>query len=141
LSPSAGSEGAEFATCTACSSGAHAVGDSFKLIARGDADVMICGGAEGAITPLSVGGFRGDARNSHPQRRTGEGQSAFERDRDGFVVGEGAGIVILEELGQALQRGAPILAEIVGYGMSGDAFHITAPLKLRTVRSASCARP
>jgi 3-oxoacyl-[acyl-carrier-protein] synthase II len=103
------------------------VGDSFKLIARGDADVMICGGAEGAITPLSVGGFAAmralSTRNDEPEKAS----RPFERDRDGFVVGEGAGIIILEELGSALRRGAPVLAEVVGYGMSGDAFHITAP--------------
>ena len=122
-----GAKGPNSATCTACSSSAHAVGDSFKLIQRGDADVMICGGAEGAITPMGVGGFASmralSTRNDAPEKAS----RPFDRDRDGFVIGEGAGILILEELGFALKRGAPILAEIVGYGMSGDAFHITQP--------------
>jgi 3-oxoacyl-[acyl-carrier-protein] synthase II len=103
------------------------VGDSFKLIERCAADVMICGGAEAAITPMGVGGFAAmralSTRNKEPARAS----RPFDRDRDGFVIGEGAGIVILEELGSALKRGAPILAEVVGYGMSGDAFHITQP--------------
>jgi 3-oxoacyl-[acyl-carrier-protein] synthase II len=122
-----GAKGPNSATCTACSSSAHAVGDSFKLIQRGDADVMICGGAEGAITPMGVGGFASmralSTRNDAPEKAS----RPFDRDRDGFVIGEGAGILILEELGFALKRGVPILAEIVGYGMSGDAFHITQP--------------
>jgi 3-oxoacyl-[acyl-carrier-protein] synthase II len=122
-----GAKGPNSATCTACSSGAHAVGDSFKLIQRCDADVMICGGSEAAITPMSVGGFASmralSTRNEAPEKAS----RPFDRDRDGFVIGEGAGIVILEELGHAQRRGAPILAEMVGYGMSGDAFHITAP--------------
>jgi len=122
-----GAKGPNSATCTACSSGAHAVGDSFELVRRADADVMICGGAEAAITPLAVGGFAAmralSTRNDEPEKAS----RPFDRDRDGFVVGEGAGIVILEELDFALRRGAPILAEVVGYGMSGDAFHITAP--------------
>jgi len=122
-----GAKGPNSATCTACSSSAHAVGDSYKLIVRGDAEVMICGGAEAAITPMGVGGFAAmralSTRNEAPEKAS----RPFDRDRDGFVVGEGAGILILEELAFALARGAPILAEIVGYGMSGDAFHITQP--------------
>jgi len=122
-----GAKGPNSATCTACSSGTHAVGDSFKLIQRCAADVMICGGAEAAITPMGVGGFAAmralSTRNKEPARAS----RPFDRDRDGFVIGEGAGILILEELGSALKRGAPILAEVVGYGMSGDAFHITQP--------------
>ncbi len=122
-----GAKGPNSATCTACSSSAHAVGDSYKLIERGDADVMICGGAEAAITPMGVGGFASmralSTRNAEPERAS----RPFDRDRDGFVIGEGAGVLILEELGFAVKRGARILAEVAGYGMSGDAFHITQP--------------
>ncbi len=122
-----GAKGPNSATCTACSSSAHAVGDSYRLIQRSDAEVMICGGTEAAITPMGVGGFAAmralSTRNDAPQKAS----RPFDAERDGFVVGEGAGILILEELNFALQRGAPILAEIVGYGMSGDAFHITQP--------------
>ncbi len=122
-----GARGPNSATCTACSSSTHAVGDSFKLIQRCAADVMICGGAEAAITPMGVGGFAAmralSTRNHEPTKAS----RPFDRDRDGFVIGEGSGILILEELGLALKRGARILAEVVGYGMSGDAFHITAP--------------
>ena len=122
-----GAKGPNSATCTACSSSAHAVGDSFKLIQRCAADVMICGGAEAAITPMGIGGFASmralSTRNDAPDKAS----RPFDRQRDGFVVGEGAGILILEELGFALKRGAPILAEVLGYGMSGDAFHITQP--------------
>lgn len=122
-----GAKGPNSATCTACSSSAHALGDSFKLIARCDADVLVCGGSEAAITPMGVGGFAAmralSTRNEEPEKAS----RPFDRDRDGFVIGEGAGILILEELGFAVRRGAPILAEVVGYGMSGDAFHITQP--------------
>ena len=103
------------------------MGDSYKLIQRCDADTMICGGTEAAITPMGVGGFAAmralSTRNAEPEKAS----RPFDRERDGFVIGEGAGILILEELGFALRRGAPILAELVGYGMSGDAFHITQP--------------
>ncbi|PYV26647.1 MAG: beta-ketoacyl-[acyl-carrier-protein] synthase II [Acidobacteria bacterium] len=122
-----GAKGPNSATCTACSSSAHAVGDSYKIIARCDADVMICGGSEAMITPMCVGGFAAmralSTRNQEPERAS----RPFDRGRDGFVIGEGAGILILEELGFARKRGAPVLAELVGYGMSGDAFHITSP--------------
>jgi 3-oxoacyl-[acyl-carrier-protein] synthase II len=122
-----GARGPNSATCTACSTGAHAVGDSFKIIQRGDADAMICGGAEAAITPMGVGGFAAmralSTRNEEPERAS----RPFDRDRDGFVIGEGAGILILEELEHARERGAKIYAEMVGYGMSADAFHITQP--------------
>jgi 3-oxoacyl-[acyl-carrier-protein] synthase II len=122
-----GAKGPNSATCTACSSSTHAVGDSFKLIQRGAADVMICGGSEAAITPMGVGGFASMRALSTRNHEPAKASRPFDRDRDGFVIGEGAGLLILEEMGLALKRGAPILAEVVGYGMSGDAFHITAP--------------
>jgi 3-oxoacyl-[acyl-carrier-protein] synthase II len=122
-----GAKGPNSATATACSASAHAIGDSFRMIEHGDAEVMICGGAEAAITPMGVGGFAAmkalSTRNDDPERAS----RPFDANRDGFVIGEGAGILILESLEYAERRGAKILAEIVGYGMSGDAHHITAP--------------
>src|SRR5206468_6841670 len=122
-----GARGPNSAPCTACSSGAHAIGDAFRVISRDDADVMICGGSEAAVTPMGVGGFAAmralSTRNEEPHRAS----RPFDKDRDGFVVGEGAGVLVLEELEMAKKRGAQIIAELVGYGMSGDAFHITLP--------------
>lgn len=122
-----GAKGPNSATCTACAASAHAIGDAFEIIKRGAADVMIAGGSEAAITPMGVGGFAAmralSTRNDDPQHAC----RPFDRDRDGFIIGEGSGVVILEELTRARERGAPIYAEIVGYGMSADAYHITAP--------------
>ena len=122
-----GARGPNSATATACSASAHAIGDSFKIIQRGDADIMICGGAEASITPMGIGGFAAmkalSTRNDEPARAS----RPFDADRDGFVVGEGSGILILETLERAQKRGARILAEVAGYGMSGDAYHITQP--------------
>jgi 3-oxoacyl-[acyl-carrier-protein] synthase II len=122
-----GAKGPNSATATACTTSAHSIGDSFKIIQRDDADVMICGGTEACITPMGIGGFAAmralSTRNDEPQRAS----RPWDLDRDGFVVGEGSGILILEELEYARQRGARIMAEIVGYGMSADAFHVTAP--------------
>ena len=122
-----GAKGPNSATATACSASAHAIGDSYKIIERGDADAMIAGGSEATITPMGVGGFAAmralSTRNDEPERAS----RPFDAQRDGFVVGEGSGVLILEALEVAERRGAQILAEIVGYGMSGDAYHITQP--------------
>jgi 3-oxoacyl-[acyl-carrier-protein] synthase II len=120
-----GAQGPISATATACATSANSIGDSVRMILHGDADAMIAGGSEAAVTPLSVGGFAAmralSARNNEPTRAS----RPFDKDRDGFVIGEGAGIVILEELEFAKKRGAKILAEVIGYGMSADAFHMT----------------
>ena len=122
-----GARGPNSATATACSASAHAIGDSFKIIERGAAEMMICGGTEATITPMGVGGFSSmkalSTRNDDPSHAS----RPFDAQRDGFVVGEGAGILILESLEHAQKRNAPIVGEIVGYGMSGDAYHITQP--------------
>ena len=122
-----GAKGPNSATATACTTSAHSIGDSFRIIQRGDADAMICGGAEACISPMGIGGFAAmralSTRNDEPERAS----RPWDKDRDGFVVGEGAGILVLEELENAKRRGAHIMAEMVGYGMSADAFHVTAP--------------
>jgi 3-oxoacyl-[acyl-carrier-protein] synthase II len=122
-----GAKGPNSATCTACSASAHAIGDAWEVIRRCDADVMIAGGSEAAITPMGVGGFAAmralSTRNDEPARAS----RPFDAERDGFVMGEGSGVIVLEELEHARRRGAPVYAELVGYGMSADAYHITAP--------------
>jgi 3-oxoacyl-[acyl-carrier-protein] synthase II len=122
-----GAKGPNSATCTACSASAHAIGDACEIIRRGAADVMIAGGSEAAITPMGIGGFGAlralSTRNDEPDRAS----RPFDKDRDGFIVGEGAGVLILEEAEVAASRGARVYAELVGYGMSADAYHITAP--------------
>ncbi|HEX8985623.1 MAG TPA: beta-ketoacyl-ACP synthase II, partial [Bryobacteraceae bacterium] len=136
-----GAKGPNSATSTACTTSAHAIGDSFRLIQHGDADAMICGGTEACICRMGIGGFAAmralSTRNDEPERAS----RPWDKCRDGFVVGEGSGLLVLEELEGARARGANILAEIVGYGMSGDAFHSTAPSEdgdgaCRVMRSA-----
>ncbi len=136
-----GARGPNQSACTACATGSHAIGDAYEIIKRDDADVMIAGGTEGVIAPLCVGGFAAmralSTRNDDP----GRASRPFDRDRDGFVIGEGAGIVILEELGHAIRRGARIYAEVAGYGTSGDAYHVSAPSEdgdgpIRVMRNA-----
>jgi 3-oxoacyl-[acyl-carrier-protein] synthase II len=122
-----GAKGPNSAVATACATGSHAIGDAYKIIQRGDADAMIAGGTEAVITPLGIGGFNAmkalSTRNDEPEKAS----RPFDVDRDGFIMGEGAGIVILESLQSAAERGARIYAEVVGYGMTADAYHITAP--------------
>lgn len=122
-----GAKGPNSAVCTACATGTHAIGDAFRIVQRGEADVMIAGGTEAVIAPLGMVGFAVmkalSRRNDEPEKAS----RPFDRDRDGFVMGEGAGIVILESLDSAVERGAKIYAEVVGYGMTGDAYHITSP--------------
>lgn len=122
-----GAKGPNSAACTACATGSHSIGDAFRIIERGDADVMIAGGTEAVITPMGIGGFNAmkalSTRNDEPHRAS----RPYDIDRDGFVMGEGSGIIVLEGLDHALARGAKIHAEIVGYGMTADAYHMTSP--------------
>jgi len=122
-----GAKGPNSAVATACATGSHAIGDAFKIIQRGDADIMIAGGTEAVITPLGIGGFNAmkalSTRNEEPEKAS----RPFDRDRDGFIMGEGSGILILESIESALNRGAKIYAELMGYGMTADAYHMTSP--------------
>ncbi len=122
-----GFKGPNSATCTACTTGSHAIGDACRIVARGDAEVMVAGGTEGVVCALAVDGFAAmralSTRNEEPERAS----RPFDADRNGFILGEGAGVLVLESEETARKRGAPIVAEVVGYGMSGDAYHISSP--------------
>lgn len=122
-----GAKGPNCANATACSTGTHAIGDSFRMIARGEADIMIAGGAEAPLTPLSLAGFNAMKALSERNDAPAKASRPFDAQRDGFVMGEGSGVLILEELGRALERGARVYAEVVGYGMTSDAYHVAAP--------------
>ncbi|RKP55417.1 beta-ketoacyl-[acyl-carrier-protein] synthase II [Cohnella endophytica] len=139
ISITTGAKGPNTAVVSACATGTHSIGDSFKMIQRGDVDVMICGGAEATIRPIGMAGFCSmramSTRNDEPEKAS----RPFDVDRDGFVMGEGSGVVILESLEHAVARGAHIYAEVIGYGMSGDAFHMTEPDPEGAARSMSKA--
>jgi 3-oxoacyl-[acyl-carrier-protein] synthase II len=122
-----GAKGPNSCAVTACATGNHCIGDAYRLIQRGDADVMVAGGAEAAVTPLGVAGFAAAKALSFRNDQPTKASRPFDKDRDGFVLGEGAGVIVIEELEHALRRGVRMYGEIIGYGMNSDAYHITAP--------------